>query len=409
MFEYLSNVNKVEALTADDIMFLIDQQVPENKRLDYKLLLDIDKKKGEFLKDITSFYNTEGGVIIFGLQEKKVESSKTGIPELPTRPGLAIANFEDVKLSITSSLKTGTNPSMNAVYFSALLDVSGHQVFAIGIPKNNSLPVMVIADGINCFFRRNNTQKYFMETLELYNAFLRNNAEGREIATFVEKRSNELYNPYFGVRQQAPQAVIHLIHPDYLQNVAMDGFFAPDFLPFAKTNFNPDGYDLKLKHAYGFNGLHLLADPKIPSAGSSLDGTLLFRNGVIEIFNTTLFSEWETNVRFQGSFFCNQFETVLARNIKSALALYDRWQISPSFYISIVLKNLAGCSLNALGGRIFGKFQNNELHFPLLFITGPSEIENAVKLLFDILFQSVGEAECPTQFKASITKLFASL
>lgn len=77
----------VDLLTEADIQALIDNRVPESKKLDYKEVfsLDSEDKKREFLKDVSAFYNTEGGVLIYGLAEEKDGKTKLGIPRLPEK------------------------------------------------------------------------------------------------------------------------------------------------------------------------------------------------------------------------------------------------------------------------------------------------------------------------------------
>ena len=65
---------RVDNLTEQDILRLKTDEIEENKFIEYKRDLEFkpaDKKK-EFLFDITAMYNTEGGCIIFGVEEKNV-------------------------------------------------------------------------------------------------------------------------------------------------------------------------------------------------------------------------------------------------------------------------------------------------------------------------------------------------
>ena len=59
-------------LNEEDLKSLIDDQVSEGKFIEYKQALpgtsDSDKK--EFLADISSFSNTTGGYIFFGISEE---------------------------------------------------------------------------------------------------------------------------------------------------------------------------------------------------------------------------------------------------------------------------------------------------------------------------------------------------
>ena len=66
---------KIENINIEDIESLIENSVCENKNLDYKreLHIDTDSDKKEFLADISSFANSNGGDIIFGIEEDSKE------------------------------------------------------------------------------------------------------------------------------------------------------------------------------------------------------------------------------------------------------------------------------------------------------------------------------------------------
>src|SRR6218665_863407 len=57
----------------DDLQSLIDNQIEESIHLDFKAGEALSKepaKKKELSKDIASFANSDGGIIIYGLSEK---------------------------------------------------------------------------------------------------------------------------------------------------------------------------------------------------------------------------------------------------------------------------------------------------------------------------------------------------
>ena len=59
--------------TEGDIQDLIDNQVRENIKLDYKASASLAKKndncKKELSKDVSAFANSDGGVLIYGVVE----------------------------------------------------------------------------------------------------------------------------------------------------------------------------------------------------------------------------------------------------------------------------------------------------------------------------------------------------
>jgi hypothetical protein len=67
----------VSQINDEDILYLLNNEVTESKLLDYKLQIPEDTK--ELCADITAFANTDGGVIVYGIEEKK-ENGKNILP-----------------------------------------------------------------------------------------------------------------------------------------------------------------------------------------------------------------------------------------------------------------------------------------------------------------------------------------
>jgi len=99
--------------TAEDIQSLIENKVPESKLLDYKRELQFEEKsKVEFIYDVSSFYNTEGGCIIVGLDEEKdAENKGLGIPKIPDKE-IVISNYDSLLLRIQDTIRQSTNSIM---------------------------------------------------------------------------------------------------------------------------------------------------------------------------------------------------------------------------------------------------------------------------------------------------------
>ena len=68
---------KFEAISKEDLELLVTQAERENIHLDYKQAINhTTSGKSELIKHVTGMANTEGGYIIFGIEEDK----KDGIP-----------------------------------------------------------------------------------------------------------------------------------------------------------------------------------------------------------------------------------------------------------------------------------------------------------------------------------------
>jgi len=98
-------------ITKADIDFLIDNKISEVKTLEYKEKLpgsqDSDKK--EFLADISSFANSSGGDIIYGIKAAvNQDGKKTGEPERVV-PIQGITG-DEAKLQIENLIRSGIEP-----------------------------------------------------------------------------------------------------------------------------------------------------------------------------------------------------------------------------------------------------------------------------------------------------------
>ena len=58
-------------ISEEDILGLIENRVPESRDIDYKEQLpgSSDAYRREFLADISSFGNTDGGLMLYGMRE----------------------------------------------------------------------------------------------------------------------------------------------------------------------------------------------------------------------------------------------------------------------------------------------------------------------------------------------------
>jgi hypothetical protein len=95
-----------------DIDALVSGRVPEGPTIDYKESLgdlDSEKSKSEFLRDVSSFANTAGGIIYFGIKEERDDKNQpTGFPAKAL--GLAGFNHDGDVTRILNIVATGIEP-----------------------------------------------------------------------------------------------------------------------------------------------------------------------------------------------------------------------------------------------------------------------------------------------------------
>src|SRR6266699_1554662 len=151
-----------------DLQMLVDNTVREGREVEYKeaLTIQTEDQKQEFLNDISSFSNTTGGYLIYGIKESKDDAGKPvevcGLKG--ENPGKRIGDMENI-------IRTGLDPQLYGV---TILPVplpahEGRIAIFLHIPQSYALPHMVKSSGR--FYARNSTGKFSLDVAQLRNAF----------------------------------------------------------------------------------------------------------------------------------------------------------------------------------------------------------------------------------------------
>lgn len=375
-----------------DIQSLIDNKVPESRTLDYKRELKFDEKsKVELLYDISSFYNTDGGCLVIGLDELKDENDrKTGIPVLPDEK-VIIKNFDELKLRIEEVIRQSTNPQIANLVFSQLLSLNNSNVFLIGIPKTRSLPSMVTYSNNNRFYKRKSNGKYILDTYELYDTFLQVNLMEDKIAEFIKERQIAVFEDKFWEGIGSLHSVLIHTIPIHSFNNQIENFSNYEMQKFFIEELKVPG-----RHSYSYRycleGFHLYSNRLPNSPEVIIPYNLIFRNGIIETFsNEPFFTSNSEKLYLDSTVMLTMIKEQVAKSFKIYKDLFGEM----SFYISIKLQNIKNLYLNS---RLLNamKFRNNELQLPITLMSEDiAEGKKSLKNILDILWQSTGNNECP--------------
>ncbi|RUM57092.1 MAG: hypothetical protein DSY60_05590 [Persephonella sp.] len=159
----------LDDINYSDIKNLINEKTPESRYLDYKSELHLSKEseKKEFLADIISFANAEGGFIIYGIR------AENGIPVEIN--GISIPNLDEFLLRVEQIIRNGIEPVIigksNEEISIKNIEISNNTyILLIKIPKSIYSPHRVKNTGK--FFKRGERGKYEMPYEELKMAFL---------------------------------------------------------------------------------------------------------------------------------------------------------------------------------------------------------------------------------------------
>src|SRR6266540_4021353 len=100
----------ITSITKQDIDDLVSNAVSESRTLEYKEIVPgkTDGEKYEFLADISSFANSSGGDILYGIREKRDQGKPSGIPEAAIGVTGMVPDLEILRLQ--SIIRDGIAP-----------------------------------------------------------------------------------------------------------------------------------------------------------------------------------------------------------------------------------------------------------------------------------------------------------
>lgn len=276
---------RADTLKEEDILRLVSNKIPENRSLDYKrdLKLGPDKDRKEFLFDVTSMANTDGCCLIYGIEEAKDEKGQnTGIPE--TIVGFGIENFDKLAQAIEDNIKGNTEPRITNIALNPIT-VDNENVLVVGISKSLGLPVMVTFNETNKFYRRRNSGKYCvvyeLNQMFMQNLVLKESAEKFRLQRIEKVRSFKV----FPTLEIGSSFFIHIIPQSFQNDQLLDLTTAHESgLTKFMRPMNLSGWD-EMYNVDGYATWSGMGKPKITSYDQ------LFRNGIYEVYTSTLFSE----------------------------------------------------------------------------------------------------------------------
>ncbi|MEX0964420.1 MAG: ATP-binding protein [Pseudohongiellaceae bacterium] len=130
-----------------DLQTLVEAQVPESLRLEYKLNCygSSDSEKKELLKDVSAMSNSQGGHLILGVKEA------AGVPV--GIEGLEIDADSEI-LRIEQILRSAIDPPISGIRIKSIKLQTGKHVLLLRVPRSWNPPHRVTAKNTNRFYTR---------------------------------------------------------------------------------------------------------------------------------------------------------------------------------------------------------------------------------------------------------------
>jgi hypothetical protein len=372
-----------DSIGVADLQELLENQIPEGPRLDYKQAIygDNDAEKHETVKDISSFANTHGGHLIIGIAEAG------GIPA--SIDGVLCADPDAYILKIEQRISSGIQPRIQGIRIKSIVLANGNYCFIIRVPKSWRPPHRVTAQGKNRFYARNSAGVYEPDVEELRMLF----AAG---ADFVEK-----------VRQFRQDRINKIVHGGGQRPVHGDGRLIVHIIPFAslQSDFQVDLNQVYQQHGrfapLGSNGMtpRFNFDGFINERGGAINHgyTQIFRNGIVEAVKAGMVRKPEQfpegvvpAVSLEEHFF-EQFHRYMD-------ALRDL-QVPPPFAVVITLEGASGAMYwvrqDPYGDDNPPPIEYDPLYLPECLINAYGdniEYQKAVRPAFDALWNAAGRS-----------------
>jgi hypothetical protein len=366
---------------------LIVSRTLERKTLEYKSLLpgNRDGEKKEFLADVSSFANSIGGDIIYGIRENEDHNPV----ELS---GVNISDIDSEIRRIESIIRDGISPRIPNVSIKIITLQNGRYSVIIRIPNSWSKPHMVSFGGSSRFFARATNGKFQLDIGDIRAAFLLSDSKTQRIKEFVHSRVSDVYANNTPIPlTQYPKLIVHIIPISSLESPYCEKFNQISTIPMdpmctggGHRTYNSDG----LLHYSHINE-------------GQCDGYVqIYHNGIIEAVSSFISSS--DRPEDQNILPIIYIENEIMGALKNYIKIYPILNIEPPAFIFIHLLGVKGLSIPR--SSQFIHFNGNPIYKDLIYLpnfqldkfrfTNSDEdnefLTRILKLPFDTMANSVG-------------------
>ncbi|MDP4092088.1 MAG: ATP-binding protein [Bacillota bacterium] len=318
----------IENINRDDLLLLVNDSVLEKKTLDYKEKFsgNSDSDKREFLKDITSFANSSGGDIIYGIKEEN------GVPaEI-----IGIYNEEiDSKIRwIEDLVRQGVQPRIPGIKIQPIDVADNKKALVIRIPKSWRSPHCVTFQNWSRFFARSSNGVYQLDVDELRSAFVLSESLSEKIQNFKNDRIANIVAGETLLRLNTKSNIVLQIVPISAFNIKAEKIDIKSV--FNNQFFNTIYYGASRKRI-NFEGMILYSEAI--EAGKVDAYTQLYKNGIIEAVESSLLSSADESQKFIPYV---AFEEALIKSTKQYIDFLKEVKVELPYFIFITLTGVKG-------------------------------------------------------------------
>lgn len=379
----------LDQVTAELLRKLCEEGCPESDTLDFKRDLPggSDKDKHELLKDVSSLANTNGGDLVYGIDEHDGSAA-----ELTPLQG---ESADAAKRRISQVLDAGVEPRIQGIKFHHVSAGEGY-VLIIRVPSSFDGPHCVRTNQNRRFFMRNGTSTSDLTFDQLRAAFDRTATLAEQARRFITERlrliiSKQTPKPM----SEGPLCVIHFVPVAGLSGrhkVDIHTLHKSDFRRFADHK-SWDGCSRTLN----LDGL--VVHPGGNPTGGYNAYTHIFRTGAME----GLFLVGAKSTLFPGGpvgaiIYPYDMAKFISDSASKFIEHARVWGFAGPAVLSIAVLHVEGYELGREGMRGYGQTFADRPHLPLpeVWIEDIDNLDRSATIvpLLDTLWQAFGVTGC---------------
>jgi hypothetical protein len=372
---------RLSEITVEDIKYLIDNKISEQKTLEYKRQLpdkDKEEQKTKTLQSITSFANTIGGIIIFGMKENdKGEASEI--------IGIETSSDDDF-LRFQNLVKDRIEPRMAPPELRELI-INDKKIYLMKIHSSYNGPHFVKNNFV--FYGRHSSGKYPLDIGEIRSLFLFSKTTEDQFEQFRIQRIMKLKSGNFPFDYFSE--IITTLHIASLSSLSNKVLLSMPNLKHYFEVFGPI-------HNFGFDGVNNFdgcLNYSFASNSKMHCYTQIFRNGIIEDSNFGYYINDKDK-----TLSAVQLEYDIKETAKKHIENLTKLDVGFPYFISVSCLNVKGYSIRATDtgyrrNTDFPEIFENDLLLPTVYVENNDELSEKLGVDFDALWNSGGYPGSP--------------
>lgn len=384
----------LEAITEQDLLDLVTNEVGEGRDIEYKQELKYSDKqdKVKLLAAFASFANTNGGDIVFGIRE----DPNTNLPQEVC--GIQIDSEDKLVRTLENIAQDGLEPRLPYIQiYRVPLPSKNSSALIVRIGRSFAGPHMIDFDKVCRFYGRNSKGKYIMDVRQIRAAF--------DLSGTLTDRTHSFRNERL-TKIKAGDTPVSM--PDGAKIVL-------HIVPFSAFETGANNIDVSvLRHQH--IGLRW---PITIGSGSSdrlnFDGHLtygsvarespyktesyvqVFRIGIIEAVDSTILSVLGQGR--QSNYISYTYEKSLVEALVRYSKLLNALSVTPPFFLMLSLVDVKNYLLSGGSERISEPIDRQDLILPEVMVENyfqnDEDVASALQPIFDTVWNAGGKTSSP--------------